>query len=237
MAKAARSKRLRRFSITEHISQFKGPRNSISFGSVHNSGRMFRDFDEYLLEFETLDGFSQSVNRGLEVDYSPRFITPVSEFVNKKKWDILLLSVHELGNRLDVENKNLPQDADSSRARWNEYFELEKEALRSDSIQFHVLTHPIRLARSTQRLPENIDELLYDLAKLARDEGKALELNGNDITRDYVLVEKLASACSETSCEVSFGSDAHHPNEVGRGYDRALELVKKFDLSEKLNFS
>ena len=233
MVKAAKVKQLQRFSVTEHISQFKKPRSSIPFGSVHSKGRMFSDFEEYLLEFENLEDNGQEINRGLEVDFSPKFVSVVSGFVNEIKWDILLLSVHELENGLDVESKNLPQDKESSENRWREYIKLQESALTNDIIPFQVLTHPVRLGRSTQIVPEDIDQLLIDLAILAKKEKKALELNGNDVTRDYILVERLARACSVAGCEISFGSDAHHPNEVGRGFEQVSELVNRFNLKER----
>ena len=44
----------------------------------------------------------------------------------------------------------------------------------------------------------------------------------------------LARACGASGCEVSFGSDAHHPNEVGRGYEKAIQLIKRFNLKQRV---
>ncbi len=221
-------------SITEHVSQFTEPRSSIKFRSVHRTGRIFSSLEEYLLEFDRVPNNPTKVNRGLEVDFLPRFERDVSNYVNQKKWDILLLSVHELEDGLDIEDRSLPQDMENSEKRWMKYMELQKRALESDLVPFDVLTHPVRLARSTQLTPNYLYEKLLELAEVSKKEGKALELNGNDISRDYKLVERLARACGESGCEVSFGSDAHHPNEVGRGREKALELMKRFNLKERV---
>jgi histidinol-phosphatase (PHP family) len=234
MVRAAESGAFDCISITEHISQFNEPRALIKFHSVHRSGRMFSNFDEYLLEFDGLLDKVPKVNRGLEVDYIAPFEQNVSNYVNQKEWDILLLSVHEFGNGLDIENRSLAQDRESSQKRWIEYIELQKRALESDHIPFGVLTHPVRLGRSTHLTPANFDELLFDLARVSKEEDKALELNGNDISRDYKLVERLAHACAVSGCEVSFGSDAHHENEVGRGYEKAIHLIKRFNLKQRV---
>ena len=183
MVRAARSGSFDCISITEHISQFNRPRESIKFHSVHRNGRMFSDFEEYILEFDNVLEELPKVDRGLEVDYIPAFEQDVSSYVNQKKWDILLVSVHELRNGVDIENKGLSQDTESSKKRWIEYMELQRRALESDLISFGVLTHPVRLGRSTPLTPNHIDDLLYELAREAKYEGNALELNGNDISR------------------------------------------------------
>jgi histidinol-phosphatase (PHP family) len=241
MTQSAVTKGLHSISITEHIYQFEKPRTEIRFGSFHSSGRMFNGFEEYLLEFQRnqvndrIDAGNQlKVRKGLEVDFSPNNLDQVSEYVRQKKWDILLISVHELKDGVDIEEKNWRVFGDlnneNSKNRWIEYLDLEKRALESNFISFNVLTHPTRLARSTPKVPENFDDMLVDLAVTAKQNEKALELNGNDITRDYPFVERLARACAKVKCRISFGSDAHHPNEVGRGLDKANELVERYDM-------
>jgi HisJ family histidinol phosphate phosphatase len=235
MTRSASTKGFHSISITEHISQFRKPRSEIKFGSVLSNGRMFDNFGEYLCEFEKLkksgDINLSRVKKGLEVDFSPDFEKQISCYVNQRKWDILLVLVHELSDGEDIENRKLSGDPNSSRERWNEYIDLEKRALESEFIPFDVLTHPIRLARGTPSVPDNFDEMLVALAAVAKENEKALELNGNDISRDFPFVERLAKACGELMCRISFGSDAHHPGEVGRGLGKAKDLVERYNLS------
>jgi histidinol-phosphatase (PHP family) len=233
MIGAARTSGFDSVSITEHISQFKKPRASIKFHSVHRNGRMFSNFEEYLGEFKKIRDDSIKVNLGLEVDYISTFEKEIASYVNERKWDVVLVSVHELKGGVDIESNFSAQDRESCIKRWHEYIELQKQALQSKFTEFDILTHPVRLARSTPITPDNFEELLIDLAIFAKNHGKCLELNGNDITRNYDLVERLAFACATANCEVSFGSDAHHPNEVGRGFERATELMTRFNLKPK----
>jgi HisJ family histidinol phosphate phosphatase len=238
MIAAARTSGFASISITEHISQFSELRASVGFNSVHRNGRMFSNFEEYLMEFQKVNGKNPpKVMRGLEVDYIPFFEEQISNYVKMEKWDVILLSVHELErNGKDIEKQDQAHDKENSARRWQEYFELQMQPLESKLVPFHVLTHPVRLARGTPLVPKNIDQLLLHLATLAREKGKALELNGNDITRDYGLVVKLANACATANCEVSFGSDAHYADQVGRGYHKALELIENFNLRQRENF-
>ena len=231
MADAAKKTNVSRLSTTEHISQFTFARQKIKFASVHESGRMFSSFDDYLKEFDKvreLDGIQ--FRKGLEVDYIGNYNKEIGEVVSSKKWDVLLCSVHELPGGVDVEEKKLPMDKKSVEKRWREYIEIQKEAIESNFIPFDILTHPERLAVGTPSVPDDLEEMMYDLAKVARKYGKAIELNGADLSRTPELVRKLASACHRANCKVSYGSDSHYPDQVSRNYDLASKLIEEFNL-------
>lgn len=218
-------------SITEHISQFKELRESVKFGSIHNSGRIFGSLKEYAREFDTISDIgSITVHRGLEVDFSPRFEARVAEFVNRDRWEILLCSVHEFEDTFDIERGVAAGPKYVPYSRWREYLELEKSALKSDSIPFHVLAHPVRLSRGLEAFPADMEDLLLELAETARERGKALELNGKDMDYSPRLVRMLAGACEKAECKVSLGSDAHYPKEVFRNMELAERIVQDLEL-------
>jgi histidinol-phosphatase (PHP family) len=231
MVEAAKKTKVSRLSTTEHISQFTFARQSVKFGSVHESGRMFSSFDEYLKEFEKVKSFDGvQVRKGLEVDYIGEFRSEIRDVVSRKKWDVLLCSVHELKGGIDLEDKSLPQDRKSTDERWREYVETQKEAIKSGFIPFDILTHPERLAVGTPSAPKDFEELMVELAKVAKEHGKAMELNGADLSRSPELVRKVASACATVKCKVSYGSDSHYPDQVSRNYHLASKLIEEFSL-------
>ncbi len=230
MVASAKANNLSEFSITEHVSQFREPRESVRFGSVHSTGRIFESLKEYDDEFKKVNeqAWGMKVNRGLEVDFSPRYETRVGGFVNQEEWDILLCSVHELEDSRDVERRT--EDPALAHKLWRDYLGLEQIALESDFVAFNVLAHPVRMSRGTQAVPPEIGDLLLDLARTAAKRNKALELNGNDIDYAPGLVRRLAIACSKAGCSVSLGSDAHHPRDVFRNIGSAMKLVDEFKL-------
>ena len=234
MVASAKAKSIKRYSITEHVSQFRGLRESIAFGSVHTNGRIFEDLEAYRKEFSRVDDSElrgMEVRMGLEVDYSPHYEKRVGEYVNQEEWDVLLCSVHELEDGSDIEKTRAkPLDPAEARSLWREYLRSEQIALESDFVPFGVLTHPIRMSRGTGRVPDELDDLLIDLAKTARERNKALELNGSDLGYAPELVRRLAKACSKANCEVSVGSDAHYSKDVFRNMTGAMALVEEFRL-------
>ncbi len=142
MLAAAKASGIREYSITEHVSQFRQPRESVGFGSVHSTGRVFETLKEYSREFRMADEqaeWGMKVNRGLEVDFSPRFEKRVSDFVNQEEWDILLCSVHEFEDGKDIEtNVGRMVDPALGHERWRDYLRLERMALESDFVPFKV---------------------------------------------------------------------------------------------------
>jgi histidinol-phosphatase (PHP family) len=236
MVAAARAMKVDRYSITEHVSQFREMKDSVDFGSTHGEGRIFEDLGEYRREFTRVDEHAlagMKLRMGLEVDFSPRYEDRVGEFVNQEKWDILLCSVHELGDRADIEHpRKKPIDPTEADKLWREYFDLEQKALESDVIPCDVLTHPTRMIKGASRLPDDIDDLLMDLAKTAKRRNKALELNGKDIGYAPELVRRVAKACSKAGCTVSLGSDSHYPQDVFRNMEVAIAMLEEFGLQQ-----
>jgi histidinol-phosphatase (PHP family) len=234
MVASAQAKEIRQYSITEHISQFRAMRESDILGTMHATGRIFEDLKEYRREFSRVDIPQHpglELRMGLEVDFLPQHEARIGEFVNQEEWDVLLCSVHELKGRVDVETPRPElQDPAEARSQWHEYFGLQRMALESDFIPFAVLTHPVRMAKVTNLVPEEMDDLLLDLAKAARRRGKALELNGKDLDNAPGLVRRLAMVCSKAGCSVSLGSDSHRPQEVFRNMNEGMALVEEFDL-------
>ncbi|HZY47620.1 MAG TPA: PHP domain-containing protein [Candidatus Bathyarchaeia archaeon] len=233
MVDAARAKGLSEYSITEHVSQFSELRESVKFGSLHPTGRIFRTLDDYLDEFRKVRKNVDSemkIKRGLEVDFLPRYQTAIGNFVNQEGWDVLHCSVHELEDGSDIETRSRPIDDPLAIDRWLDYFRLQHMALESDFVPFKTLAHPVRMGRQTTMVPPEINGLLYELAQTAKRKNKALELNGRDLNYAPQLVRALAQACSKASGRVSLGSDAHHPSEVFSNMEVALALVDEFHL-------
>lgn len=232
MIRSAMAKGLQEYSITEHVSQFRELRQSIKFGSVHLTGRIFDSLEDYSDEFEKPDVQSAGlkVKMGLEVDFSPRYETRVGDFVKGADWDVLLCSVHELEDGREIEMYREAVHRDTAHKRWREYLDLERRALESDFVPFRILAHPVRMARATDDAPPDLDDALLELAKTARRKNRALELNGNDIDYSLQMVRSLANACSKAGCMVSFGSDAHYPKDVFKNMKVAMTLAQEFNL-------
>lgn len=219
---------LKRISITEHISQFKEIRDSIRFVSLHKIGTIFNNVQEYEGLFQDANRPGISVYIGLEIDFIPSRMNEISDFVNSSKATIRNLSIHEINNR-DIESIGIVSP-ETSRNTWVKYMKKQEDALEIDKLEATTLSHPVRLARSLKVVPYNIDDILENLADRAASHEIALEINGYDLEIAPLLVDKMARACGEKSCKVTYGSDAHEPWRYLAGMKGAENLIKKYSL-------
>lgn len=219
MLASAHARGVREFAITEHIFMlFEGQH---LFPNQEEDGERSA-LSEYVNAIRDHGRSDQPLVRlGLEVDYIPGTEDAVTALLESTEWDVLLGSIHEIDD-IDL-HMYTPQSREEGERLWWRYYELHAEAIESGL--FDVITHPMRNAVLNSFVPANLDQCLDELAAFAKFHGVALELNGYDTTHFPHLVERLAAACGRTGCVVSFGSDAHAPEDVGRGLERAAAFA------------
>jgi histidinol-phosphatase (PHP family) len=172
------------------------------------------------------------VRLGLEVDFVPGTESQVQAVLDGVEWDFLLGSVHEIDTLDFFEND--PTDAAHGESLWERYVALLIEAVRSG--KFDVITHPVRNSVRNPHVPAHFDTLADELAHTAAIANVAIELNGEDITCWPVLVRQLATACARHGCPISFGSDAHGPQSIGRGMQSAMDIARSVGVTHAVSF-
>jgi putative hydrolase len=123
-----------------------------------------------------------------------------------KKLDLLIVSIHTLGNLIN------PSDV----AR--EY--LRRFTIAMEKRKFDIVGHPFFFHQNL--LPYLSREEIEDFVKLAASRGVAMELNEKyKAPSDEFLV-----LCLREGVKFSIGSDAHRPDQVGR-IDWALSTLRR----------
>jgi putative hydrolase len=85
----------------------------------------------------------------------------------------------------------------------------------------HILGHPMGIVIS--RFQVQPIEKLVSLANACRDHGKAFELNA----RYCPAPSRWLELVKEAGCKVSFGSDAHRPDDVGRSWELFMNMDRQ----------
>ena len=210
---------VREYGISEHIFQLDEGRGI--FPAIPEEGRRFSR-DEYVgMVADARDRSGLRVRLGLEVDFVPGTEVAVRAVLDGVNWDYLIGSIHQIGERDIFEYT--PSTPSECHDLWRRYYQLFIDAASSGL--FDILSHPARNSLLNSHLPDDIDELLGDIASVASANDVALELNGEDVSRWPSLVEKVANACGRAGCFMSLGSDAHEPGNVGRGLALATEIA------------
>lgn len=167
---------------------------------------------------------------GLEVDYKPGREAEISSLIQKKSFDFVIGSVHHIGEWMfdhpDYRDEFQKRNIDSV---YDEYFELVGSAVRSGL--FDIIGH-LDLVKVWGHRPSGKPDTSFaeSILKDMRSFGVVAEINSaglrkpvGEIYPSRTLVEQLFNA----NIPITFGSDAHHPDDVGAGLREGMQLARE----------
>ncbi len=168
---------------------------------------------------------------GIELGQAPHHPEEALAILQKHPYDIVLGSVHNLRGEKDFYWMD-QSTIDEQRA--HELFRrVIKETLEvCDFPQIKVITHLTYMERYMFRAGKQLDYSVHrdELCRLFRkiiDNNLVLELNASDLAMGYALppagLLSLYRACGGT--RVCLGSDAHQPEQIGRNFAAAKQLL------------
>jgi len=119
---------------------------------------------------------------------------------------------------------------------WRRYFVTLGEAARTGL--FDILAHPdlVKMWGARRPVPEGDLRRFYELAMDGITEsGIAVEVSTAGLRKpvgELYPAPAFLEMCVQAGCPVALSSDAHVPGDVGRDYERALELLQSAGVSE-----
>ena len=170
------------------------------------------------------------VRLGLELDYIPGRADDLRRLLAPYAWDLVLGSVHWLG-AFGIDE----DDVDLFMAEWDrrgvdaihaEYGDLLVELAGSSLVD--VLAHS-DLPKLWGRRASNPSLLEGRILDAAQRHGLALELNTNGWNkpvREQYPSEPLLRAAAARGVPITLASDAHRPERLGEGFERAIRLAR-----------
>ncbi|RME89614.1 MAG: histidinol-phosphatase HisJ family protein [Verrucomicrobia bacterium] len=208
-------------------------------------------FDDWRMGPEELDRYVAEVQRartefpeltirlGLEVDYLPGLEDWIRELAARHPWDYLIGSVHYLDREWAIDNpaqKERWSDRDVADI-WRAYAERVRQA--ADTGLFHILGH-LDLCKKFGHRPEgDVREWFRPAMETAARHGTAIELNTAGLRkecREIYPSRDLLVLARECGVAITFGSDAHKPDEVGADFPAALALAREVGYAQSLRF-
>jgi histidinol-phosphatase (PHP family) len=200
-------------------------------------------FDEWrMLEeelpayFEWIDAARKHANgrlevrAGLECDWLPDCQDWIAHLDSLYDWDYLIGSIHYLGDHWDFDNPKwlgrwAELDVEEVWSRyWREYAEMARSGL------FDFLGHPDLIKKFAYRPDGDLRRFYEPVIQAIVDSGIAIELNTagfhKPCAEQYPSAEFLKLA-AEAAVPITLSSDAHHPMEVARDFDKGLTLLKE----------
>ena len=207
--------------------------------SDHNPMRR-DDFDNWRMKASELDEYVEKVNRAkrdfpqltiklaLETDYLPGYEDWIGELASRHRWDYLIGSVHYISESWDIDN---PAKISEWRNRdamevWSAYFE--RLTMAAESGLFEIIGHADLCKKFCFYPKEDCTPLFSKFLESAARKGVAIELNTAGLRKDCREIypsDQILRLAAEKKVPITFGSDAHAPNEVGMNFSEALKAA------------
>ena len=158
-------------------------------------------------------------------------------------WDYVVGSVHFVGEHAVDHDGYEVWDHRSQRPDelWRRYFVTLGEAARTGL--FDILAHPdlVKMWGARRPVPEGDLRRFYELAMDGiAESGIAVEVSTAGLRKpvgELYPAPAFLEMCVDAGCAVALSSDAHVPGDVGRDYERALELLESVGVTELAVFS
>jgi histidinol-phosphatase (PHP family) len=174
---------------------------------------------------------------GLECDFVPGAEERTESLLGARDFDYVVGSVHFVGERaVDHQGYDIWEGRGDPDEVWRRYFEALAECARSGL--FDILAHPdlVKVWGAARPLPAIDPRHFYEPAVEAIAEaGIAVEVSTAGLRKPvgelYPSVP-FAEMCAEAGAVFALSSDAHLAEQVGYGYDRALELLAGLGVDE-----
>lgn len=180
---------------------------------------------------------STDLRLGIEADFIPGTEDRMANLLHARDFDYVVGSVHFLAERaLDMDEYTIWDGSASPEQIWTRYFQTLAHAARSGL--FDILAHPdlVKVWGADRPRPEGDLRRYYEPAVEAiAESGIAVEVSTAGLRKraqEIYPAPAFLEMCIEAKAAFALSSDAHRPQDVGAGYDQALELLDGLGVSE-----
>jgi histidinol-phosphatase (PHP family) len=205
------------------------------------------DFDDWRMRADQLDEYVEKVRKAqrdfpsliirlaLEVDYLPGHEDWIRELAARHPWDYLIGSVHYVSDSWVVDH---PQQISKWRNRdafevWAAYFD--RLTMAAETGFFEIIGHADLPKKFGHKPNRDCTPLYEKFLTAAKKNNCAIELNTAGLRKDckeiYPSREILQLAFNK-GVAITFGSDAHAPEEVGLNFAEAIQLARAVGYTE-----
>ncbi len=175
---------------------------------------------------------------GIEADFIPDYEHKTKTILDAYPYDYVIGSVHFI--------KDWGFDNPQERQKWDEhdvnkvyrdYFELLRASASAGL--FNIIAHPDLVKKFGHQPTEDMSVEIQKTAEVFKETGVAIEINTSGrrktVGEMYPALRDLTIYC-RAGVPLTFGSDAHKPQEVGCDYDQAVQLALQAGYQEYVLF-
>jgi histidinol-phosphatase (PHP family) len=222
MILAAEKAGLKEICFTDHYDSVKGKTvDEVAFR-----------LEDYAAAYDSLESAVVKIKRGVEMGLTDFNVAEVSDVLSKRKFDFVIGSLHHV-NGIDPYEK-IYWDNVSVKEAYGKYLETLYECVKIHN-DYDVLGHLTYVAKSPNNptheplVYENYREIIDEILKevIRRDKGIEINTSGIDRIGETLPSKRILERYKELGGRiVTLGSDAHVPENVGRHFGAAIELIR-----------
>jgi histidinol-phosphatase (PHP family) len=228
---AARAAGIAELGVSEHVYRFRQALELWRHPLWEQEAR--DDLDAYC---EFVRG--TPLRLGIECDFVPGAEERTGSLLDARGFDYVVGSVHFLGEEaVDHQGFDIweTRGGDPDEV-WRRYFEAIAECARCGL--FDIIAHPdlVKVWGGSRPLPDRDPRHFYEPAiEAIAEAGVAVELSTAGLRKpvgELYPSFAFAEMCVEAGAPFALSSDAHLPEQVGYGYERALALLDRLGVGE-----
>jgi histidinol-phosphatase (PHP family) len=175
---------------------------------------------------------------GIEADFVPGREDRMASLLEAREWDYVVGSVHFLGDlAVDLDDQwDIWRRGESPEKLWRRYFSWVAEAARTQ--MFDIMAHPdlVKVHGAARPRPEGDLRRYYEPAVEAfLDAGVAVEVSTAGLRKpvgELYPARAMLEMVVDAGCPIALSSDAHVPDQLGFGYEQAVEQLAGLGVRE-----
>jgi len=179
-----------------------------------------------------------SIKIALESDFLPGFESKTKSIIDSYPYDYIIGSVHFIDDWAfdDPATREYWKKHDVNEV-YRKYYSLLRQSAKTGF--FQIIGHCDLPKKFGARPSVDLTDEIIATASVFKDSDVAIEINTaglrKPIAEMYPALNCLKIYC-KAGVPLTFGSDAHHPEDVGKDFDKAVILAKSAGYSEYLVF-
>lgn len=211
-------------------------------GFSDHAPRIRDGLDDWRMKQDELEVYVEKVNKAqkdypmlkiklaLEVDYLPKEEEWIRDLANRFPWDYLIGSVHYLAEDWAIDDPSQCAEWENKDidAVWTAYIERLVQA--ADSKLFDIVGHADLCKKFAFYPQKNLTGLWNHFLLAVKKQNMTIELNTAGLYKDCREIYPSPTILMEAQrlhIPITFGSDAHKPEEVARNFNQAVQLAQQ----------
>ncbi|WP_235203522.1 histidinol-phosphatase [Sulfuriroseicoccus oceanibius] len=213
--------------------------------------------DDWRMEMDKLDLYIESVRAaadavakvapaefkvklGMECDFLVGEEPWLDQLAAYADWDYLIGSVHYIDREWAIDDPRLASriSANGTEETWQRYWDCYVAMIRSK--RFDILGHPDLVKKFGDVPGGDLDRFFVPVIEAMVEADVCFEINTagwhKECAEQYPH-QRFLELAGEAGLPIVISSDAHAPSEIGRDFERALELAKRSGIRHLARFT